>query len=186
MGGGGHEATGRAGVAPQNCTVVSQCKSALAPCKIFLWCLRRLVFSIHFGPSDRWELQGGGGGVACGRAARAHTHTHTHTIEWSPILNPSWTWEYVRCCYCDGNAENTHNCGGFRHPSNGMPKAQNVIRSNGEGRSTQFCHFWKRRNVPCASHVAKIQSNLQICPPPPNYPIRTTADARSSADACLS
>ena len=61
VGGDGHEVTppppaGGGGIAPQNCTIVSQCKSAsapLAPCKNFLWRLRRLVFSMLFGPSDR-------------------------------------------------------------------------------------------------------------------------------------
>ena len=53
-------AGGGGGIAPQNCTIVSQCKSSSAPCKIFLWHLRRLVFSMLFGPSDRSPPRGGG------------------------------------------------------------------------------------------------------------------------------
>ena len=49
------------GIAPQNCTIVSQCKSASAPCKIFLWRLQRLAFSVLFGPSDCSPPNGGGG-----------------------------------------------------------------------------------------------------------------------------
>ena len=65
---------GVGGIAPQICNIVSQCKSASAPCKHFLWRLRRLVFPVLSGPSDRsppWggrvrkggRLQKGGGGL---------------------------------------------------------------------------------------------------------------------------
>ena len=53
---------GGGGIAPQICTIVSQCKSASAP----LAPLRRQVFSMLFGPSDGSPprgLQGGGGGM---------------------------------------------------------------------------------------------------------------------------
>ena len=39
---------------------MSQCKSASAPCKIFLWRLRCLVFSMLSGPSDHSPPGGGG------------------------------------------------------------------------------------------------------------------------------
>ena len=54
-GGGGHKVTvpplkGWGGTAPQICTIVPQCKSASAPCKNYLWRLRRLVFPMLSGP----------------------------------------------------------------------------------------------------------------------------------------
>ena len=52
---------GGGGVAPQTCTIVSQCKSASAPCKNFLWRLWRLVFSVLSGPSDGFPHPRGGG-----------------------------------------------------------------------------------------------------------------------------
>ena len=69
-GGGGGQSDGSPpggeGVAPQNCTIVSQCQSALAPCKNFLWCLRRLIFSLPFEQSDApggGDCKRGGGGI---------------------------------------------------------------------------------------------------------------------------
>ena len=66
--GGGHEVTvpplGGGGIAPQNCTIASQCKSAsarLAPCKNFLWCLWRLVFWALWAKRP-FPPTGGGGG----------------------------------------------------------------------------------------------------------------------------
>ena len=52
---------GGGGIAPPNCTRVSQCKSASAPCKNFLWRLWRLVFPMLSGPSDRSPPWGGRG-----------------------------------------------------------------------------------------------------------------------------
>ena len=62
---------GGGGIAPQNCTIVSQCESASAPCKNFLCRLQRLVFSMLFGPSDRSPPVGGDykGGIRYAYAA---------------------------------------------------------------------------------------------------------------------
>ena len=65
QGGDSHEVTVRGGggvMAPPNCTIVSQRKSASAPsatCNNFLWRLWRLVFSMLFGPSDDSPPGGG-------------------------------------------------------------------------------------------------------------------------------
>ena len=48
---------GGGGIPPENCTIVSQCKSASAPCKNFLW---RLVSSMLSGPRDPPPPGGGG------------------------------------------------------------------------------------------------------------------------------
>ena len=88
---------GGGGIAPQNCTIVSQCKSASAPsasCKNFLWRLWRLVLSMLFGPSDGSPAGGGGdckgegGGGAPERVVpRALLHPLHRTICSSVLKN---------------------------------------------------------------------------------------------------
>ena len=73
---------GGGGIAPQNCTIVSQCNSASAPCKISLWCLQPLVFSMLFGPSDRPAP--GGGGFAGGGLQGGETVPHNQPGQGRP------------------------------------------------------------------------------------------------------
>ena len=73
---------GRPHIAPQNCTIVSQCKSASAPCKNCLWRLWRRAFSMLFGPSDSPPPQVYVCMCICMYIcvrARVCVHTHTHT-----------------------------------------------------------------------------------------------------------
>ena len=103
LGGGGW-------IAPQNCTMVSQCQSASAPsppCKKILWRLWRLVFSMIFGPSDRspptgkggiareGRVQGGGGGRRVARGSRAGSRIAVNSwmvavTSWSVAVNSWW------------------------------------------------------------------------------------------------
>ena len=70
-----HRGGGRGGqgIAPQICTIVSQCKSTSVPCKNFLWRLWRLVFSMLFGPSDG-SPQGGEGNRKGGGGQERNYH----------------------------------------------------------------------------------------------------------------
>ena len=76
---------GAGGVAPQICAIVSQCKSASAPCTNFLWRLWRLVIPMLSGPRDRYPPGGGGGckrgggGGSCLPGARISLPTRGHT-----------------------------------------------------------------------------------------------------------